>query len=592
MKQGFSRRLIACGSLVGFAFCMLGVKLLAIQMRDRDRLVAYAERQLRRTLVVRARRGDVTDARGRPLAVSIDAPSLFARAGEIADPLRTARALENILGGAMKDYLQKLNGRRGYVWLKRKIDPDQKKRIERLGFEGLGFVTESRRFYPKRELASSVVGFVGVDDAGMSGAERFYERSMAGRAGRIRIQRDAKGRSVHPEARVLVAPRPGADVRLTIDEVLQYIVEKELRAQAGRVGARRAIGLMVEPWSGRILALASVPGFNPNAYGLSAPALWKAPAIQEIYEPGSTFKIITAAAFVEAGKSLEKRYFAERGAYRIGRHTLRDHKKYGWLTAEEAIVRSSNIGVFKMAREIGKRRIYRVARRFGFGEKTGVDFPGEARGILRPPGRWSGTSLAAVAMGQEVGVTPLQMVMAAAAVANGGLMPRPVLLDAVEGGGGRTRPARAPDVRRVLSQRVAGRVAALMRKVVTEGTGARAEVPGYGAAGKTGTAQKALPDGRGYSPSHFIMSFVGFAPYEAPRFALIVIFDGGRGRDGAWGGTVAAPVWRRIAWQALRYMRAPPRGARVLRAGHASASGSADARILRAASASLGGAVR
>ncbi len=516
MEQGFSRRLIVCGSLVGFAFCMLGVKLLAIQMRDRGRLVAYAERQLRRTLVVRARRGDVTDARGRPLAVSIDAPSLFARAGEIADPPRTARALENILGGSMKDYLQKLNGRRGYVWLKRKIDPDQKKRIERLGFDGLGFVTESRRFYPKRELASSVVGFVGVDDAGMSGAERFYESSMAGRAGRIRIQRDAKGRSVHPEARVLVAPRPGADVRLTIDEVLQYIVEKELRAQAQRVGAQRAIGMMVEPWSGRILALASVPGFNPNAYGLSAPSLWKEPAIQEFYEPGSTFKIITAAAFLDAGKSLAKRYFAERGSYRIGRHTLRDHKKYGWLTAEEAIVRSSNIGVFKMAREIGKHRIYRMARRFGFGEKTGVDFPGEARGILRPPGRWSGTSLAAVPMGQEVGVTPLQMAMAVAAVANGGLMPRPVLLDAVERGGGRTRPARAPDVRRVVSQRVAGRIGALMRKVVTEGTGTRAEIPGLRRRWQDGHGAEVPARPEGLQPFAFHHVVRGVRPLRQP----------------------------------------------------------------------------
>ena len=567
MKEGFSRRLMVCGVLVGFGFCMLGVKLFIIQIRDRSRLVAYAERQLRRTLLVRPRRGEVADARGRPLAVSIKAPSLFANAREVGDPLKASRALEKILGGSAEDYFEKLNGRRRYVWLKRKIDPDQKKRIEKLGFEGLGFVTESRRFYPKRELASSLVGFVGVDDAGMSGVEQSYQNHMGGRVGRIRIQRDAKGRSVHPEARVLVAPRPGADIRLTIDAVLQYIVEKELSAQLRRVGARRAIGVMVEPRSGRILALASVPGFNPNTYGLYGASLWKEPAIQEFYEPGSTFKIVTAAAYLDAGKPLARRYFAENGSYRtgIGRHTLRDHEKYGWLTAEQVIMNSSNIGTFKMARELGKERLYRMARRFGFGEKTGVDFPGEARGILRPPKRWSKISLASIAIGQEVGVTPLQMVMAAAAVANGGLMPRPVLLDSVERDGKRIPFARESRPKRVISRRVAERLAALMRKVVAEGTGAKAEIPGYGAAGKTGTAQKSLPGQRGYSRSAFIMSFVGFAPYENPRFALIVIFDEGRARGGAWGGTVAAPVWRRIAWRALRYMRVPPSGGRILR---------------------------
>ena len=285
MKQGFSCRLMVCGALVVFGFCMLGVKLFIIQIRDRDRLVAYAERQLRRTLVVRPRRGDVVDVRGRPLAVSINAPSLFANAREVADPWNTSLALKEILGGSTEDYFKKLKGRRRYVWLKRKINPDQKRRIEKLGIDGLGFVTESRRFYPKRELASSLVGFVGVDDAGMYGVEQSYQEHMGGRVGRIRIQRDAKGRSVHPEARVLVAARPGADVRLTIDEVLQYIVEKELSAQVRRVGARRAIGVMVEPHSGRILALASVPGFNPNTYKLYGASLWKEPAIQEFYDP-------------------------------------------------------------------------------------------------------------------------------------------------------------------------------------------------------------------------------------------------------------------------------------------------------------------
>ena len=583
MKQGFSRRLILCGALAAFGFCTLGVRLFVIQVRDRDRLVAYAERQLRRTLAVRPRRGDVVDARGRALAVSINAPSLFANARVVADPWKTSLALQKILGGSAADYFKKLNRRRRYVWLKRKIDPAQQRKIEKLGIAGLGFVTESRRFYPKRKLASSLVGFVGVDDAGMYGVEQSYQEYMGGRAGRIRIERDAKGRSVHPDARVLAPPRPGADVRLTIDAVLQYIVEKELRAQRRRVRARRAIGVMVAPQSGRILAMASVPGFNPNAYALYGAARWKEPAVQEFYEPGSTFKIVTAAAYLSVGELLSKRYFAENGAYRLSRggRTLRDHRKYGWLTAEEVIAKSSNIGTFKMARDVGKHQLYFMARRLGFGRKTGIRFPGEARGVLRPPREWSGTSLAAVAIGQEVGVTPLQMVMAAAAVANGGLMPRPVLHESIERGGRRTGPAPVPAHRRALSRAAAAGLGRLMRKVVTEGTGKRAEVPGYGAAGKTGTAQKSLPGQRGYSQSDFVMSFVGFAPYENPRFALIVIFDGGTAPGGAWGGTVAAPVWRRIAWQALRYMRVPPKDARILRAADLGPPAEARARRAR-----------
>ncbi len=545
---------------------MLGVKLFIIQIRDREHLVAYAERQLRRTLVVRPRRGDVVDARGRPLAVSINAPSLYANAREVADPQRASLTLNKILGGSTREYFEKLNGRRRYVWLKRKINPDQQREIENLKIAGLGFVNESRRFYPKRELASSLVGFVGIDDAGIYGVEQSYQEYMGGREGRIRIERDAKGRSVHPEERVLVAPRPGADVRLTIDGVLQYIVEKELSAQLRRVRARRAIGVMVEPHTGRILAMASVPSFNPNTYNLYGASRWKEPAIQEFYEPGSTFKIITAAAYLEAGESLSKKYFAENGIYKFGggRYTLRDPKGYGWLTAEEVIVKSSNIGTFKMASDIGKHQFYIMTDRFGFGRKTGIRFPGEARGVLRPTEKWSKTSLAAVSIGQEVAVTPLQMVMAVATVANGGLMPRPVLHDSIERDGRRVLLAKRHELRRVLSPLVAKRLGALMRKVVAEGTGRKAEILGYGTAGKTGTAQKVLPGQRGYSRSNFIMSFVGFAPFENPRFALIVIFDEGKAPGGAWGGTVAAPVWRRIAWQALRYMRVPQKGARIL----------------------------
>ena len=254
--------------------------------------------------------------------------------GRSSTPSAPRSHSSKILGGPAKGYLNKLGGDSSYVWVKRKITPEQKKRIEALRLDGLGFVTESRRFYPKRDLASSLLGFVGVDDGGMYGLEQSYQRHVSGRVGRIRVERDAKGRSVLPEVRVLVPPRPGADVRLTIDEVLQYVVETELRDQLDRVGAKRAIGVMVEPGSGRILALASVPGFNPNAYHLYRASAWKEPAVQEFYEPGSTFKIITAAAYLEAGKSLDKKYFAENGAYRVrGRYVLHDHKKFGELTA-------------------------------------------------------------------------------------------------------------------------------------------------------------------------------------------------------------------------------------------------------------------
>ncbi len=566
MHKGFFGRLIVCGLFVGLGFPALVAKLFIVQVRDRERLVAYAEKQLHRTLLVRAKRGEILDVRGRPLAVSMNAPSLYANPREVGSPAAATRALSKVLGVPRNDVYKKLSGGKSYVWLSRKLTPAMKSKILDLNLPGLGFVTESRRFYPKRELASSLLGFVGVDDNGLAGMELASESDIKGRPGRMRIERDARGRSVHPESNVVVPTRSGADVRLTVDEVLQYIVEKELRIQLKRVGARRAVGVMVEPATGRILAMATVPGFNPNTYGSYRPEQWKQAAIQDVYEPGSTFKIITAAAYLESGKSLKKRYFAEQGRYPIGVGglVLRDHKKYGWLTAEGVIVNSSNIGVYKMAKEIGPGRLYRMARRFGFGSRSGVDFPGEAKGILRRPKRWSRTSLAAVPIGQEIAVTPLQMVMAAVAVANDGVMPPAHIVEGIERNGSLTRRPEKAAPRRVVSRRVARALGRVMRKVVTEGTAAAAEVPGYGAAGKTGTAQKVEPGARRYSKDKFVTSFVGFVPYKNPRIALLVVFDEGKTKGGTWGSTIAAPVWRRIAWQSMRYLRVPPKGARVV----------------------------
>jgi cell division protein FtsI (penicillin-binding protein 3) len=567
MREGYLRRLIACGTLVGLGFAALAVKLFLIQIRDRDFLVGYAERQLRRTLVVHPKRGEILDARGRPLAVSVVAPSLYANPQEIESPREAARSLGPILGVPVAELERKLSGDRRYVWIERKITPEERRRVMDLEIEGLGFASESRRFYPKRELASSLLGFVGVDEKGLSGVERAYEARMRGRAGRVQIERDGRGRSIHPEARVLRSPQAGADVRLTIDEVLQFIVEKELAAQVAQVGGRRGIGVMVEPSSGRILAMASVPGFNPNAYERYPPERWREAALQEVYEPGSTFKLITAAAYLEAGGDWRKMFFCEEGLFRMGGgYTLRDHKPYGWLAAEQVIVHSSNIGAYKLGTEAGPERLYRMARRFGFGQPMEIGLPGQADGILRPPSRWSGTSLAAFSIGQEVGVTPLQMVMTAAAIANGGVMAAPRLVEDVERDG---QPLWLPprrEGRRVIGARTAAVLAHTMRKVVTEGSGVQAEVPGYGAAGKTGTAQKIDRETKAYSRTKLVMSFVGFVPFKNPRLALLVVIDEGRSREGAWGGTVAAPVWRRIAWQSLRYLRVPPEGASVLEA--------------------------
>ncbi|MEK6710052.1 MAG: penicillin-binding protein 2, partial [Nitrospinota bacterium] len=567
MRKGYLRRLIACGTLVGLGFAALAVKLFLIQIRDREFLVGYAEKQLRRTLVLLPKRGEILDAQGRPLAVSVEAPSLYANPQDIENPREAARSLGQALGIPPPDLERKLSGDKRYVWVQRKITPEEKRRVMELDIEGLGFASESRRFYPKRELASSLLGFVGVDEKGLSGVESAFEAQMGGRAGRVEIERDARGRSIHPDARVLQPPRAGADVRLTVDEVLQFIVEKELSDQVARVGARRGIGVMVEPSTGRILAMASVPGFNPNAYEKFPAERWREAALQEVYEPGSTFKLVTSSAYLEAGGDWSKVVFCEEGLLRIGGgYTLRDHKPYGWLSAEQVIVHSSNIGTYKLAQEVGANRLYQMARGFGFGRPMGIELAGEAEGILRPPSRWSGTSLASISIGQEVGVTPLQMVMAAAVIANGGVMVPPRLVEGVERGGQPiwSPPRREP--RRVVGARTAAVLALTMRKAVTEGSGVQAEVPGYGAAGKTGTAQKLDRETKTYSRTRFVMSFVGFVPFKNPRLALLVVIDEGRGKDGAWGGSVAAPVWRRIAWQSLRYLRVPPEGARVLEA--------------------------
>ena len=465
-----------------------------------------------------------------------------------------------------------------YVLLGRKLNPEQEEKIKKMNIPGLNFEMESKRFYPRRELASSLLGFVGVDNIGLYGVEQSLNKYLEGSTRKILIQRDGKRRRINSnpsrinldffsdkQKEVSEIPRRGFNVALTIDSNIQYFIEEELIRQFRKVKSKKAIGIMVEIKTGAVIGLASIPRFNPNVYSRSKSENWRESALQDIYEPGSTFKIITAAAYLESGGKKQEIFDTEKGKHTVEGTSkiLRDHKKFGKLSMEDVIINSSNIGIYKVARKVGRKPLFETAKRFGFGSRTGVTFPSEAYGILRNPSKWSKLSLASISIGQEIAVSPLQMLMPFAALANKGIMCRAKIVKSVLKTENEFQDKIPCDGKRVVSKKTAKKIIEILGSVVSRGTGKNAELKLYKTGGKTGTAQKIVRGMKNYSDVDFIMSFVGIAPLDNPRIALIVIFDGGNLKDGSWGSTIAAPVWKRIVLRTLRYLRIPPDKAKI-----------------------------
>ena len=559
-RSGPARRPRVVLVFVILAASLAGVlgRLFTLQIRDHRGLTEQAQRQYHRLVPLTSKRGAITDRNGRELAVSLQAPSVFVQPSAVADPQGAAAALALHLGVPRASVLEKLQADRPFVWIARRVEPARAEALARLNLKGIGLVAESRRFYPRQELAAHLLGFVGLDDRGLEGIEYHYDAVLGGKPRWVVAAQDALGRVVFRDE-----PQPSEretfDLVLTIDEVIQYITERELERAVTRSRARGGTVLVMDPRTGEILALANWPTFNPNLYQQAPAAARRNRAAVDTFEPGSGFKVILAAAALEEGVVRPgERFYGEGGTITVGGGvTIRDHEPFGWLSFEEVLAHSSNVGAVKVGLRLGKTHYYHYISGFGFGSPTGVDLPGEAPGLIRRPQQWSSVSLGALSIGQEIAVSPLQLLTAFAAVANGGELVRPYVARALRRPDGAVVRTFDPlKLRRVISPQTARILASALQRVVREGTGKAAAVEGYAVMGKTGTAQKPDPATGRYSTHKVVASFVGAVPAEDPRLAILVVID--EPQVHAWGAAIAAPTFREIAREALKYLRVPP----------------------------------
>ena len=551
-RQTVRRRLaVAAGLFLAWTLAIEG-RLLYLQVYRYDFLAAKAERQQSSTATAPAKRGDITDREGRVLAYSVDADTIYADPREIGDRTAAAAALCGALGDCSREERQALSDRlhRGqkFAYVRRQATPEQARRVAELQLEGIGFVKESRRFYPNKELGSHLLGWVGLDNIGLGGIEATYDWLIKGRPGTFLIQVDARR---HVFSRLEKPPTAGASLELTIDQFLQYAIERELKAGVLAAGAAGGSAIVMDPATGEILALANYPTFNPNGYRGGREEQARNRAIQDLYEPGSTFKIVTAgAALEEKLVTPDTPIDTAPGTIRFGSRVIDEDKghNYGLLTFKGVIVRSSNVGAIKVGLQVGPQRLTNYVSRFGFGRPASPDFRGESPGIVWAASKLTDSALASVSMGYQVGVTPLQMAAAMSVVANGGELLQPRAVRAVIRDGER-QPVPRKVLGRAISPGVAAELTDIMEGVVTDGTGKASQVDGYTIAGKTGTAQKVI-NGR-YSHTDYNVSFVGFVPSRNPKFTIVVVIDTPR-KLPPYGGTVAAPIFQKIASAALR----------------------------------------
>ncbi len=513
-----------------------------------------AREQQRSLVELRGARGSILDVRGRELAVSIKVESAFVDPTEVDDPVGLARKLARVLPVDTAELARALASDREFVWVGRKLEPEVAARVRELALPGVHFLEENQRYYPLGELAAQVLGFVGTDHEGLAGLELSYDSKVAGETVPRSLLRDARRRRLI-EPSELDAAAPGADLHLTLDASLQHLAERELeRAVLGSAAAAGTV-VLLDAQDSAVLALASYPTFDPNRFAAAPKTSWRNRAVSDAYEPGSTFKMVTAAAAIDSLKvHPDDRFDCQLGGITIDGVTIHDHKPFGVLTFRDIVAKSSNVGVIKAALRTGTGQLYRVTNEFGFGRVTGIDLPGEGLGLVRSESGWAGIATAYAAFGHGLSTTPIQLANAFAALANGGSRFTPYLVRALGHGDRLELVRRPPPVPLPLSPATIQSVVRMLETVVLEGTGRAAQIPGYQVAGKTGTAQKS--DEHGYSATGRIASFVGFAPSRAPRLVCLVAIDEPKGATG--GGQVAAPVFAAIVEEALIYLGVPP----------------------------------
>ena len=560
-------RLLVCAAVFGCWTLAIEARLLHLQVFQHEEMMARADRQQLRTFNPPAKRGEIFDRNGRVLAYSVDGDAIAADPSEISDPDAIARrvcaVLENCSTQERDAMLRQLRKRGQFAYLRRFASPEDARKVRALNLPGVMFYKESRRYYPKSELAAHVLGYVGTDNKGLAGLESTYDARIRGREGRMLVQTDARQHVI--QTREERPPTAGDDLELTLDQYLQHIAERELRAGIEEHRAAGGTAIIMHPTTGEILALANWPTFNPNMFRRSDDAARRNRAIQDLYEPGSTFKVVTASAALEENVIVPEDPIDCSPGYITfpGRPPINDVHRYGVLPFTDVIVKSSNVGAIKVGLKLGPERMGRYVSRFGFGQTLAPDFPGENPGIVWNPAKVDASALASMSMGYQVGVTPLQMAAAVSTVANGGELVEPRIVRAFVSGNRRIDVPRKV-LRRTITERTAAELTAIMEAVVERGTAKSAQIDGYTIAGKTGTSAM-LVKGR-YSKNDYNASFVGFVPSRKPAFTIVVAISMENVHCGTcyYGGVVAAPIFKRIAEAALRHagvgptLNAPP----------------------------------
>jgi cell division protein FtsI (penicillin-binding protein 3) len=545
--------------IAGVAFLWMGAvfaRLTYLQLFCHSEYLSRALRQQERTIEITPERGAIYDRNNNPLAMSIPVDSAFGVPSEIADEHLAARLLSGVVDVPEEELEARFESSRSFVWISRKLPPEKAEAITALNLKGVYLQKENERFYPKRDLAAHVLGFVDMDEKGLGGIEYELDNEIRGQSEKIVVMEDARRRWFDGTQTKL---NNGADVVLTLDEKIQYIAERELNAAIAQTHSIAGTTIVMNPNNGEILALANWPTFNPNKASEARTDARMDRAVSALYEPGSTFKLVTlAAAFNEGITRPDEVFDCENGSVLVAGHRIHDHEAFGLLNVAQILAQSSDVGAIKIALRLQALRFYDYIRAFGFGALTGIDLPGESKGLLRPVNDWGSFSIGSISMGQEVGVTPIQLITAVSAIANGGLLYRPHVVEELERDG-RALPAEGvltpTEPRRVISPETAATMRRLMEGVVLNGTGPLARLEGWTSAGKTGTAQKIDPSTGRYSRTQFIASFAGFAPINNPAVAILVSLDSPVGKHE--GGEVAAPVFKRIAEEVLTYLDVP-----------------------------------
>ncbi len=559
------KRAIILNTAVIFGFFAIFLRLTDLMILNHRVLAEKAKSQQITAENIEVRRGNIYDRKGRPFAVNVDLESLYCDAKEVVIGKADVQKLSAILGMQPAAMQAKFRTDKRFEWVDRKLSPEKAEKIREMlnigqkgkdaAVKGFGFVREARRLYPQGTLASHIIGFVGLDNQPLEGIELKFNNYLKTAGGKVYFERDAAGNILssgeNTEAR-------GDNIILTIDEGLQYIVEKELDKAMAKWTPASASIIMMNPFTGEILALANRPAYDLNNSGRVSENEKRDRAITDIYEPGSTFKVVTGtAALEERVVTPDSTFDVSRGSIEVGGKVIHDAHRHGVLTFREVIQKSSNVGTIMVGMRLGKEKIYEYAKRYGFGERTGVDLPGEVSGWIKKPERWSATSIGAIPIGQEVAVTPLQVLRAYSAIANGGYLVQPhVVSEIVTPEGNPVYTFRQDKEKRVISEKTAAVFRDILKTVVEDGgTATEAAVDGNQVAGKTGTAQLVDPATKRYSHQKFVASFVGFVPADRPKLAMIVIVYEPKGA--IYGGVVAGPVFKNIADQALSYLNVP-----------------------------------